>query len=133
MQRRRVALRFDCHAELPQVIGDRVQLQQVILNLLLNAADAVAGNADRAKTISVTSRGTAEDSVTISVKDDGIGVGEESDRIFDAFYTTKPDGMGIGLSVSKSIIERHKGRIGFERNKGPGVTFAFSLPAITGA
>lgn len=133
MQRRRIALRFDRQSELPEVIGDRVQLQQVILNLILNAADAIAGNENRPKSISVTGRVTAEGGAAISVKDDGAGVGDEPDRIFEAFYTTKAEGMGIGLSVSKSIVERHKGRIWFEENQGPGVTFTFSLPGIAAA
>jgi len=131
MKRRRISLKFEREADLPHVDGDRVQLQQVILNLLLNAADAVAGNEGRAKSILVTSRGTAEGSATISVKDDGTGVDDAPKRIFEAFYTTKADGMGIGLSVSKSIIERHKGRIWFEQNQGPGATFSFSLPAAS--
>jgi PAS domain S-box-containing protein len=108
------------------VTGDRVQLQQVILNLLLNAADALKATDARDRRIVVKT--TVRDEVELSVRDNGVGLDpERAAQVFDAFFTTKADGMGIGLSVSKSIIEQHGGRIWAEQNEGSGATFSFSL------
>ena len=118
-----------CKSELPPVQGDRVQLQQVILNLFLNASDAMSGVDDRPRQLVIRTERDEEDRVRLSVRDTGVGFEPQwVDRLFDAFYTTKCSGMGIGLSVSRSIIESHKGRLWATPNDGPGATFAFSIP-----
>jgi len=124
-----VILRADLGKDLPLVTGDRVQLQQVILNLLRNAADAMSGIDDRPKQLVIRTERVDDDGVSLSVQDAGVGFApEDIDRMFDAFYTTKSGGMGIGLSVSRSIIERHRGRLWAARNDDQGATFAFSIP-----
>jgi PAS domain S-box-containing protein len=129
LQRNRVVLRSELAADLPPVLGDRVQLQQVTLNLLRNASDAMDGIDDRARQLLIRTQREGADRVRLSVQDAGIGVNpEDFDRLFEAFYTTKSGGMGIGLSVSRSIIERHQGRLWVEPNDGPGTTFSFSIP-----
>jgi signal transduction histidine kinase len=130
LQRNRVALRSEFAADLPTVTGDRIQLQQVILNLLRNAADAMVGVDDRPRQMRIRTEREDGDRVRVSVRDAGVGVAPQSmNKLFDAFYTTKCDGMGIGLAVSRSIIERHEGRIWAEPNDGPGATFSFSIPS----
>jgi PAS domain S-box-containing protein len=129
LQRNRVVLQSELADDLPNVSGDRVQLQQVILNLLRNASDAMVDVHDRPRQLLVTTQRGDGDRVRLTVRDAGIGVDPQvMDKLFDAFYTTKSDGMGIGLSVSRSIIERHQGRLWAERNDGPGATFAFLVP-----
>jgi signal transduction histidine kinase len=131
LQRCRVILRSELAEDLPPVSGDRVQIQQVILNLLLNAADAMNGVEDRPRQLLIkTEREVDEgDRVRLAVQDTGIGFELSGvERLFDAFYTTKSGGMGIGLSVSRSIIESHRGRLGAVPNEGPGATFWFSIP-----
>jgi PAS domain S-box-containing protein len=129
LQRSRVMLRPELADDLPLVSGDRVQLQQVILNLLRNAVDAMGTVDDRPRELVVRTETDDEDRVRLSVSDVGIGFeAQAADRLFEAFYTTKGEGMGIGLSVSRSIIERHSGRLWATPNDGPGVTFAFSIP-----
>src|SRR5262249_25848417 len=128
-QRNRVVLLLDLAADLPPVLGDRVQLQQVTLNLLRNACDGMVDVDNRARELLVKTKRDEADHVRLSVVDAGSGfTAETADKLFDAFYTTKSDGMGIGLSVSRSIIERHQGRLWAEPNSGPGVTFSFSIP-----
>src|SRR5882724_886240 len=139
LQRSRVALRSELADDLPPVAGDRVQLQQVILNLLRNASDAMRSVEDRPRRLVIRTQRDEDDSVRLTVTDAGAGIEPQAlDRLFDAFYTTKSDGMGIGLSVSRSIIERHRGRLWAAPNDdGPGATFSFSIPSaserITGA
>ena len=129
LQRNRVVLQSELADDLPSVSGDRVQLQQVILNLLRNASDAMVDVHDRPRQLLVTTQREDGDRVRLTVRDAGIGVDPQvMDKLFDAFYTTKSDGMGIGLSVSRSIIERHHGRLWAEPNDGPGATFAFLVP-----
>lgn len=129
LQRNRVTLRIELADELPMVAGDRVQLQQVIMNLLRNAADAMSDIKDRPRLLQVRTTGDEDGQVRLTVRDAGIGFSPEgAERLFEAFYTTKSDGMGIGLSVSRSIIERHNGRLWAQANDGPGATFAFSIP-----
>jgi C4-dicarboxylate-specific signal transduction histidine kinase len=129
LQQARVILRTELAEDLPLVVGDRVQLQQVILNLLLNAADSMSEVDERPRQIVVRTAPDDGDQVRLSVQDTGAGLLVESaEKLFDAFYTTKSDGMGIGLSVSRSIIERHEGRLWAAPNDGPGATFSFSLP-----
>ncbi len=127
--RRGITLITALDESLPEVFADRVQLQQVILNLLLNAADALNadGRADRRIVISTMVEG---DSVIVSVRDNGVGLDpDDLTKVFDAFYTTKRDGMGIGLAVSRSIIERHQGKLWAAANEDGGATFSFALPS----
>jgi len=129
LERNKVIVRLELAGELPRVQGDRVQLQQVILNLFLNASDAMSGVDDRPRLLLIRTERDAEDRVRLSVRDTGMGFEPQGlDRLFDAFYTTKSGGMGIGLSVSRSIIESHKGRLWATPNDGPGATFSFSIP-----
>lgn len=130
LQRSRVMLRPELADDLPLVNGDRVQLQQVILNLLRNAADAMSGVEDRPRRLVIRTQRHEDDCVRLTVQDAGVGFAPEvAERLFDAFYTTKSDGMGIGLSVSRSIIERHRGGLWAAPNDdGPGATFWFSIP-----
>ena len=129
LQRNQVILRSELADDLPRVTGDRVQLQQVILNLLRNASDAMGTLEDRPRQLLVRTRRDGDDRVGLSVQDAGCGVNpQDFARLFEAFYTTKSGGMGIGLSVSRSIIERHQGRLWAEPNDGPGTTFSFSIP-----
>jgi C4-dicarboxylate-specific signal transduction histidine kinase len=110
------------------VDGDRVQLQQVILNLVRNAIDAMSGVHGRPRSLEIRAEPDG-DLARLIVKDAGVGFGAGSaERLFDAFYTTKSDGMGIGLSLSRSIIESHDGTLWAEPNDGPGATFSFSVP-----
>jgi PAS domain S-box-containing protein len=129
LHRKRVVLRQELTENLPPVYGDRVQLQQVILNLLLNAADAMTDIDDRPRDLVVSTTRDEVDRIRVAIRDAGVGFDPETaDRLFEAFYTTKTSGMGIGLSVSRSIIERHHGRMWGARNDGPGATFSFSIP-----
>jgi C4-dicarboxylate-specific signal transduction histidine kinase len=134
LQRRRVTLRTDLAERLPVVVGDAVQLQQVILNLLLNAAEAMSGGEDRPRQILVRTEPEAVNRVRLSVQDTGIGFEPpDAERLFEPFYTTKSGGMGIGLSVSRSIIESHRGHLWAQLNADAGATFAFSIPARANA
>jgi PAS domain S-box-containing protein len=134
LQAGRVILKQDLGEDLPMVNGDRIQLQQVILNLLRNGADAMSGIDDRPRVLVITTQRDGDDGVRLSVRDTGAGVDpERMGRLFEAFYTTKEDGMGIGLSVSRTIIESHGGRLWAAAQEGPGATFAFSLPRIPDA
>jgi C4-dicarboxylate-specific signal transduction histidine kinase len=129
LQRGRVVARIELADDLPPVAGDRVQLQQVILNLLLNAADAMSDVEDRTRQVLIRTERDEGDRARLSVQDVGVGLDPQSmDKLFEAFYTTKSNGMGIGLSVSRSIIERHHGRLWAAANDGPGATFSFSIP-----
>ena len=129
LQRNQVILRQELDDDLPPVTGDRVQLQQVILNLLLNASDAMSGIDDRPRLLVIRTERDKDDHVRLSVQDAGTGFDPHGvAKLFDAFYTTKSGGMGIGLSVSRSIIESHRGRLWATPNDGPGATFAFSVP-----
>ena len=129
---RRMAMHTDVPADLPVVVGDRVQLQQVLLNLIVNAMDAMAGVVEGERRLEIRARlETAEGDrgVTISVADRGIGLQPDAaHRLFDAFYTTKPQGMGLGLAISRSIIEAHGGRLWAEPTPGGGALFSFHLP-----
>jgi signal transduction histidine kinase len=131
---RRVAIRVEVAGDLPVVLGDRVQLQQVLLNLLVNGMDAMSAVMEGGeRRIEIHARRDNQDgapAALLSVLDRGVGLpaGRE-DSVFEAFYTTKPNGMGMGLAISRSIIKSHGGRLWAERNDGPGATFSFSLPA----
>lgn len=131
LQANRVILRVELANDLPAVTGDRVQLQQVILNLLRNASDAMSSVEDRPRQLLIRTRQDGDGGVRLSVQDTGVGFEyEDLNKVFDAFYTTKSDGMGIGLSVSRSIIEKHNGSLWATRNDGPGATFSFSIPRV---
>jgi signal transduction histidine kinase len=128
LQRNRVILLSDLAEDLPPIMGDRVQLQQVILNLIRNASDAMTFVEDRPRELLIRTGRDEGDQVRLSVKDVGVGfTSETADTLFEAFYTTKKGGMGIGLSISRSIIEAHNGRLWATPNDGPGATFQFTL------
>ncbi len=132
LQRNRVILQADLAIDLPSVLGDRTQIQQVILNLLRNGLDAMSAVDDRPRELLIKTGCDDSGGVRLSVKDSGVGINSEIEKkLFEAFYTTKVDGMGIGLSVSRSIVERHQGRLWAIRNEGPGATFVFSIPCST--
>jgi len=129
LQRNRVILRSELADDLPPVTGDRVQLQQVILNLLRNASDAMTSVEDRPRELLVQTEPDEDDQVRLTVKDVGVGfTPEAAPKLFEAFYTTKNDGLGIGLHVSHSIIEAHHGRLWATANDGPGATFSCVIP-----
>jgi PAS domain S-box-containing protein len=129
LQRGRVILSMQLAEGLPLITGDRVQLQQVILNLLLNAAEAMSGVDDRPRELLIRTEAEQSDRVRLTVQDAGVGFEpRDMSRLFEAFYTTKSSGMGIGLSVSRSIIESHNGQLWAVPNDGPGATFSFSIP-----
>ncbi len=129
LQRSRVILRSELADDLLPVKGDRVQLQQVILNLLLNASDAMSGVDDRPRQLVIRTQRDEGAHARLIVQDAGVGFDpQDAERLFEAFYTTKSEGMGIGLSVSRSIIESHHGRLWAAPNDGPGATFSFSIP-----
>jgi len=129
LQRNRIVLHTELVEELPRVTGDRVQLQQVILNLINNASDAMSGIDDRPRDLLVRTALDGNGLVSVLVRDAGSGFDpQDAERLFTAFYTTKSSGMGIGLSVSRSIVESHNGRLWAECNAGPGATFTFCIP-----
>lgn len=128
-QRKRIELVIEPASDLLPVSGDRVQLQQVILNLLINASDALSSAETGSRRITIKTEMVETDQVRLTVRDTGTGIDPElAGKLFDAFYTTKATGMGIGLSVSRSIIEHHRGRIWASPNEGPGASFSFVLP-----
>jgi C4-dicarboxylate-specific signal transduction histidine kinase len=127
VRRARVVLRTELAGGLPPVVGDRVQLQQVVLNMITNGIEAMGAVVDRPRELIIKTE-PGDDDVRISVQDSGVGLDAETAKwIFDAFYTTKSDGMGMGLSISRSIVEDHGGRIWAVPNDGPGATFQFTL------
>jgi signal transduction histidine kinase len=132
---RRVAIHSDVPAGLPVVQRDRVQLQQVLLNLFVNSMDAMSTVDAPARKIEIRAQPDEQDgnqAVRVSVQDGGIGLRpEQVERLFEAFYTTKAHGMGLELSISRSIIEVHGGQLWAESNSGPGATFCFRLPAVS--
>ena len=129
VQKDGVIPRTELAVDLPRVTGDRVQLQQVVLNLVRNALDAMSAVEGRPRELLIRTGRDEGDRVLLTVQDTGVGFQRESaDRLFDPFYTTKTSGMGIGLSVSRSIIESHHGRLWAALNDGPGATFSFSIP-----
>jgi len=134
LRQRGSVLQTDFAEPLSAISGDRVQLQQVILNLLLNAADAMASINDRPRTLRVQTKIHGTDSVKLLVRDSGVGLDPRSmEKLFEAFYTTKAQGLGIGLAISRSIIESHNGQLWAVSNDGPGATFGFTIPCAPGA
>jgi C4-dicarboxylate-specific signal transduction histidine kinase len=129
LRRHQVSLRMELAAALPVVLADRVQLQQVIINLLMNGIEAMHGVTDRQRELLIRSDLDEDDLVVVAVKDCGVGIAtENADHLFNAFFTTKSSGMGMGLSICRSIIEAHGGRLSGSGNLGPGATFQFTLP-----
>jgi two-component system, LuxR family, sensor kinase FixL len=127
---RNIAVRLELDPDPVFVSGDAVQLQQVVLNLLLNAMEAMAECAEDGRTITVRTENTEADTVHVSVQDAGPGLREGTQQlVFEPFYTTKPSGVGMGLAISKSIIEAHGGHTWVRDNATAGATFHFSLPA----
>jgi signal transduction histidine kinase len=111
------------------ILGDRVQLQQVIINLVMNGIEAMEPVLDRPRELVIRSRPDDAQRMLVSVTDCGIGISRgDEDRLFKAFFTTKSGGMGMGLSICRSIVETHGGRLSASRNEGPGATFQFVLP-----
>lgn len=130
----RVMLKAELLDDMPLVMGDRVQLQQVIHNLLMNAAEAMCEVDDRPRQVVIRTERDTGDHVRLTVRDSGAGFGPKAvGKLFETFYTTKAGGMGIGLSISQSIIERHQGRLWAAPNDGPGVSFWFSIPRVSTA
>ena len=128
--RHHIALQIQPAQELPVVQADRIQLQQVLLNLIINAIEAMSAANEATRQLLISSASNAVDSVLVAVRDSGPGLTPESfDRLFHAFHTTKPDGMGMGLSICRSIIEAHGGRIWATANAPRGAIFQFTLPA----
>ncbi len=124
-----VSLRTELASALPSVLGDRVQLQQVVVNLVINGVDAMAPIADRPREILIRSQPHEARQVLVAVRDSGIGIdSENAERLFNAFFTTKPSGMGMGLSISRSIIVAHGGRLWVSPNPDHGATFQFTVP-----
>ena len=129
LARHLIAVRTDLSLRAGDVLGDRVQLQQVLVNLLLNAADAMDHVAPEQRQLILRTRASDAGGTIADVVDSGVGLApEEIDRIFDAFYSSKEKGLGMGLSISRSIIDSHGGRLWMTPNEGPGVTFHFMLP-----
>lgn len=126
--RQGMTFKTDLATDLPTVSGDRVQLQQVVLNLVLNGIEAMSAVSERPRELLIRSARHGPDKVLIAVQDSGVGIPPQNiEEIFDAFYTTKPQGMGMGLAISRTIIERHGGRLWAELNEGRGMTFLFTL------
>jgi signal transduction histidine kinase len=119
--------------DLPPVVVDRILLQQVILNLMMNAMEAMRAVSDRVRVLRIRTEEQPSGSIVLLVKDSGVGVDpKHSSRMFEAFYTTKVEGIGMGLTVSCSIVEAHGGRLWAVANLGPGSTFSFTLPIDEG-
>jgi C4-dicarboxylate-specific signal transduction histidine kinase len=126
--RHNILVRTELAAELPAVMGDRVQLQQVLMNLMINGMDAMK-DVDRARELAVKSQKAENEQVLVCVSDTGVGLPvQQADQIFKAFFTTKPQGTGMGLSISRSIIETHGGRLWATDHSPCGASFCFSLP-----
>jgi signal transduction histidine kinase len=128
-----ISVRTELAADLPQVMGDRVQLQQVIINLMINSIDAMRA-VDGARELAIKSQRAENEQLQVSVSDTGIGLPpRQADQIFNPFFTTKPHGTGMGLRISRSIIESHGGRLWAADNSPRGATFQFTLPATVAA
>jgi len=126
--RRSVAVQVELADDLPTVLGDRVQLQQLVFNLFLNGIEAMEPVLDRPKRLLIRSKRQSQETVLVEIQDSEIGM-DDAERVFEAFFTTKENGMGMGLAVCRSIIEAHHGRLWAESGKAAGTTFSFTLPA----
>jgi signal transduction histidine kinase len=131
LQRHGVVLHADLSAEIRPVFGDRVQLQQVLLNLITNAVDAMSGVTDGPKVLTIASECVESDGMLVAVEDTGTGLDPAMvDRVFTPFVTTKPNGMGMGLSICRSIIEAHGGRLWVSPRVPCGTVFRFTVPSV---
>jgi signal transduction histidine kinase len=131
VSRDRVIVRTLLSDEIPPALGDRIRLQQALLNLVLNAADAVSEVHARPRELLLATSRQDDNWLVVSVSDSGLGIDPlKSEKLFEAFYTTKAKGMGIGLAISRAIIEGHGGRIWAAVNDGPGAIFSFSIPRM---
>jgi C4-dicarboxylate-specific signal transduction histidine kinase len=129
LRRNGVSLRTEMRGDLPPVVVDRILLQQVILNLIMNAMEAMRAVSDRVRVLRIRAEEQPSGNIVVLVQDSGVGVDPAHlSRIFEAFYTTKAEGIGMGLTISRSIIEAHGGRLWPVGNDGPGSTFCFTLP-----
>jgi C4-dicarboxylate-specific signal transduction histidine kinase len=127
---RDVTVGLELSPDLPHVLGDRIQLQQVVVNLLMNGIDAISSTTDRPREVLIRSESQSGGQIRVSVQDSGIGVTPEvMNRLFEPFFTTRPNGMGMGLAISRSIIEVHGGRLWAESNGSTGSVFHFTLPS----
>jgi signal transduction histidine kinase len=125
--KKRVAVEADLEKKLPMVLGDRVQLQQVIFNLLVNGIEAMEAVEDRPRKLRICSKLQSTDAIIVEIRDYGTGLADP-EKAFEAFYTTKEKGMGMGLAICRSILEEHGGHLGTKPSHGPGTTFFFTLP-----
>ena len=132
LAKRAVSVETDLSNDLPLVPGDRVQLQQLMLNLILNGMEAMDSVHDRPRELFIRSAHESPESVRVAVRDQGIGL-EDPEKVFEAFVTTKENGMGMGLTICRSIVEAHAGRLWVAEARGPGATFCFELPIRVGA
>lgn len=130
--RKRVAVETQLEQDLPRVVGDRVQLQQLLFNLLTNGIEAMDPVVDGPKKLLVRSRRQCEDGILVEIRDHGVGL-QDPDRIFEAFFTTKEKGMGMGLAICRSIVEEDKGRLWAVPGEDRRAAFCFSLPTRPGA
>ncbi|MHC2338474.1 PAS domain-containing sensor histidine kinase [Bradyrhizobium sp. USDA 4454] len=129
LQSHHVSLQLDLAPALPPVVADRIQLQQVILNLVMNGIEAMQPVTDRPRQLVIRTCQDDAGQIVVAVADCGVGIAaENTERLFDAFYSTKASGMGMGLSICRSIVEAHRGRLSVTGNRGPGATFQFTLP-----
>jgi signal transduction histidine kinase len=128
LQRNQIVLQMDLAGDLPLVVGDRVQLQQVVMNLIMNGVEAMRPMAEHERNLLIRTERREGDEVQVTLEDSGTGIDPRTqEEIFDAFYTTKPGGLGMGLAISRSIVENHGGRLWATPNQGPGSTFCFTL------
>jgi C4-dicarboxylate-specific signal transduction histidine kinase len=131
VHRHEVSVRTELGQALPPVLGDRIQLQQVLLNLLTNAIEAMSGGGQAPRDLSIASVPADAHGVLVTVADSGPGLSQASrDRLFEAFHTTKPQGMGMGLAISRSIVEAHGGRLWASANVPRGAVFRFTVPIV---
>jgi signal transduction histidine kinase len=129
LQAKEVSVRKELRSDSPPVLGDRVQLQQVLLNIIMNGIEAMAAVTDRRRELTIKSQLGDHRDLLVTVQDSGIGFDpNDAERIFDAFFTTKPDGMGMGLSISTSIVEAHGGRLWTSPGVPHGTAFHFTRP-----
>jgi PAS domain S-box-containing protein len=134
IKRNGVALETELYERLPAIWADRIELQQVILNLVMNGVEAMDAVMDRAREMVIRSSARGSDEVLVAVQDSGVGIdSQDLDKIFDTFYTTKPLGMGMGLAISRSIVDNHNGRLWATANPDRGATFQFTLPMASAA
>jgi signal transduction histidine kinase len=128
LSRKEIKLQLDLAEDLPEAIADEIQIEQVILNLLHNAIEAMFSTSDHMRLLRVSSMRGAADTLQVTVKDSGPGMDAATlERIFDTFFTTRKNGMGLGLAISRSIVEAHGGKLWAESSTGSGATFHFTV------